>query len=762
MTRQTSYSQRWYRPAIHGLASVLLGLALVSPVAASSLLPDSFFHLSFKPGEGNATVEADELSYDAQKDQISAVGSVVFGYNGYVIKADRLDYNQKSGQLLATGNVDIVDEGKNHYTLDRLEFAGGMKEAFLQTLTLTTAKGVKITAKDIHYVDQLQTILTDAAYSPCGLCVDSKGRRIGWQVKAAKITYDRENASISFEQPSLAILGIPVAWLPWFWIPDPSQPRAMGLRSPSTSSDERYGYAVTTPFFVPFGKDIDVLLSPTLMSRQGLLASGQMNWRISNVGSISFRAAGIYQLDQGAYSGSVGDRAWRGALQSFGHFTPLPNWNVGWSYSAFTDRAFLGDYALSEDESSTNEAYASYRTDQTWLDARVQKFTKLGNYDDVNDMYQGINLPKVKFTHVQDLQSGWGRLNFSGELLSVERELNQTRTRYVNGVKHTYVFGYAGYKQHLELEGAWENQWILPGGVTATPYVGLRMDEATYDGTSTLPSSPGNSSLFALTPIAAIDMRYPLVATNGADTHVVEPIAQLVYRGSDTTFTGITNEDSQSFVFDESNVFSYNRFSGIDRQETGLRANVGAHYTGNFADGSWVDAIVGESFHLLGTNSLGVVDSTGVGSDDAVEDAASYLVGGIRAGFSDGLNGAAKVQFDPSTVSVTRGGFGVGWNYSLISGDLSYIYLAAQPEMGVGVDQHEVDGNIGVPMFDYWRATAGLTYNIQNLQWTEARAGLTYDDGYLRVSGNLTASPNDFGWGIHLGLKGPDGQFASF
>ncbi|MDT9071217.1 LPS assembly protein LptD, partial [Escherichia coli] len=59
--------------------------------------------------------------------------------------------------------------------------------------------------------------------------------------------------------------------------------------------------------------------------------------------------------------------------------------------------------------------------------------------------------------------------------------------------------------------------------------------------------------------------------------HLVEPIAQIVYRGSDVTRVGITNDDSQSFVFDTSNLFDYNRFSGIDRQETGLRANMGGH-----------------------------------------------------------------------------------------------------------------------------------------------------------------------------------------
>ena len=87
-------------------------------------------------------------------------------------------------------------------------------------MTLTTPGGARITAHDVEYAQALATILNDASYSPCGLCVDAKGRRIGWKVKAARIIYERDKASVTLEQPSLELLGVPVAWLPWFWMPD--------------------------------------------------------------------------------------------------------------------------------------------------------------------------------------------------------------------------------------------------------------------------------------------------------------------------------------------------------------------------------------------------------------------------------------------------------------------------------------------------------------------------------------------------------------
>src|SRR5690606_18851599 len=146
-----------------------------------------------------------------------------------------------------------------------------------------------------------------------------------------------------------------------------------------------------------------------------------------------------------------------------------------------------------------------------------------------------------------------------------------------------YEFAYEEHKVHAAVEASWQNQYVLPGGLLATPYLGLRGDAAWYDGSSVL--KPGEVSLLEATPIAAIDVRWPLIAVDGYDSHLFEPIAQLVYRGSDTTLVGITNDDAQSFVFDDTNLFSYNRFSGSDRQEMGLRVNIGGRYLANFGDG---------------------------------------------------------------------------------------------------------------------------------------------------------------------------------
>ena len=752
------------------LAGAVVGFfmsILTTGAAQAQLLPAGFFDAPVQTSQGPAAVEADRMSYNSEKGLIVAEGAAVISYQGYVIRADRLEYDQTTGDLNAIGHVVMHDRLNNAYEMDSVKVTGGMKEAFIDSLTLTTAAGAKITARDAHYTDALVTTLTEASYSPCGLCVDSKGRKIGWKVKSARMTYDRAHAAVYLDQPSLEVLGVPVAWLPWFWIPDPTQPRAGGLRMPSVSTDGQRGFGLTVPYFIPSGENVDIILSPSLFSSQGFLMRGDVDWRIPELGGeIDVQASGIRQFNPGAYSGEVGDREWRGAIQTTGRFTPTKEWTVGWSYSAFTDSGYLRDYGLADTTSKTDEVYATYLTDDSYVDARAQHFSVLTEKTVASDPNlapdkQAAALPVIEFSHVQDLAPGAGRVNLSGKLVSVYRGDDQSTT--IGAVP--YVYGYEGSKQHLELEGAWENQWILPGGITASPYLGARLDAAHFDRTTNpvlgapYPDAPADASLLSATPIAAMDFRWPLLAKNGGDTHLLEPIAQIVYRGSSTTDVGITNEDAQSFVFDTSNLFSYNRFSGIDRQETGLRANLGAHYLGSFADGSWLELVAGQSFHLLGTNGLGIGDAAQTGTSTGLGSTASYIVASANGQLANGLGGQTAIQVDPATPRVTRAGAAVTYSLSRFWAGVSYSYIAANADLGTSVS-HEIATNVSVPVADYWSLQAGYTHNIATNSWAQVTGGVGYDDGYFTISGTGYVKPTTYGFGFHLGLKGPDGSLA--
>ena len=755
-------SLRLLRAGLLGLSATLItsGLAL-----SQSLLPAGFFDKMPAKG-GQANIEANILGYDAALDLITAEGEVLMYYEGYELRSDTLEYNQKTGEVIARGDVRMRDTEGTLYYADSVHVTGGMKEAFLESLTLTTTDGSLVRATDVHYASELVTILTEAHYSPCGLCIDEKGRRIGWKVNASKITYDRENAIVYLDNPSLEILGYPVAWLPWMAVPDPSQPRAQGFRTPSVDYSEEHGGELRLPYFMPIGPDIDLLLTPVLMTRQGGLMAADWTHRLP-LGQYTVSASGLYQLDPSAYEGEVGEREWRGAIQTTGEFKPVEDWTTGWSYTTFTDAGYIDDYSTGVGDDVTNEVYATYLVTDSYLDMRVQQFQKLGEdvtWADQEEQTRAI--PSVTAAHYLDLGE-MGRVEFNARALGIQRGRDSTGT--YGGVP--YEFAYSENKMHLMVQAAWENQYILPMGVLVTPYLGLRGDAAYVepgtpsDGSATLLSTP--VSLLSATPIAAVDFRWPLMAVNGHDAHLFEPIAQLVYRGSDTTLPGITNDDSQGFVFDDTNLFSYNRFSGVDRQETGLRANVGGRYLANFADGTWLQLIGGQSFHLAGLNAMGVADPTQTGNSTGLGDTASYVVLGAQGSPVSGLTLGAKTQIDPDGFAIRRATAAAALDLAGFTFGSSYTYLSAIPALGIGDDQHEVTGTVKGPLpIDYWFFDAGLSWDLAQNEFLAATGGITYDDGYFviggygEVTGPTHDSPSSTTFGFRFALRSPAGEYA--
>src|SRR5690606_34747362 len=131
---------------------------------------------------------------------------------------------------------------------------------------------------------------------------------------------------------------------------------------------------------------------------------------------------------------------------------PVEDWEAGWSYTAFTDAAYLPDYRLTMAKSSTNEVYATNLTHDTYIDARLQEFNQLGDNIDQVRGQQGAALPTIRFNHYEDLADDMGQIEISGKLLGVRRQSDDARTYG--------TFGYAGGKQHASVQAGWQKQWI--------------------------------------------------------------------------------------------------------------------------------------------------------------------------------------------------------------------------------------------------------------------------------------------------------------
>ena len=105
-------------------------------------------------------------------------------------------------------------------------------------------------------------------------------------------------------------------------------------------------------------------------------------------------------------------------------------------------------------------------------------------------------------------------------------------------------------------------------------------------------------------PAVGLEYRYPFIGVQPWGTQTIEPIAQLIVRPNEPAIGKLPNEDAQSLIFDDSNLFSVNKFSGWDRIEGGARLNAGMQYTAQFNRAGFVNAMFGQSYQLFGQNSF--------------------------------------------------------------------------------------------------------------------------------------------------------------
>jgi LPS-assembly protein len=255
------------------------------------------------------------------------------------------------------------------------------------------------------------------------------------------------------------------------------------------------------------------------------------------------------------------------------------------------------------------------------------------------------------------------------------------------------VRGIAGTTTRASVNLSWRRRFIDPVGQAWTPFSYVRADgfwvKPDFEGYQNselrnfLPESDETAA--RLIPAVGIDYRFPLIGASGSVTHVLEPMAQLIARPNETYIGRLPNEDAQSLIFDDTSLFMWDKFSGYDRVEGGVRGNVALQYTATAANGVSGNVLFGQSIHLAGVNSFKRGDLANVGLNSGLESARSDYVGRAQLSFSPNLTAFARGRFDEGTFETKRLEAGVTANFSTwvpLSASLVYANYSAQPELG--------------------------------------------------------------------------------
>jgi LPS-assembly protein len=715
-------------------------------------------------------LEADELVYNQDADTISAAGGVRIEYGGNHLVAKKVTYNQKSGRLLAEGNVEIIQPDGNRIYADKIDITDDFKDGFVNALRIETIDNTRFAAESAERVAGEVTTFNQGVYTACEPCKDNPEKPPLWQIKSRRIVWDSRKHTIRFDRPTLEFFGVPLAFLPQLEIADPTIKRKTGFLMPSIVSKSELGIGVVVPFYLALSPTYDATLYGTYYSRQGFLAEAEWRQRFDN-GSYMVKLAGIRQGEPTAFGTGTVDRLVekRWMAGSKGQFQINPRWTFGWNVLAQSDKNFAYTYQIGgfKDYLVKNDVYLTGLSGRNFFDLHAYKFSvqdSAANAAASLDSKQPWVLPSFDYSWTAPNPAAGGELNVN---LNSQLIARSDRDPFAADVNLTGIEGTSG-RFTGELE--WKRTFVTPGGLAVTPILALRGDGhfVNLDGQSALLDTGlvTQAAAFRALATAGLELRWPIVFSTTSATHVLEPMAQIFVRNNERLAGSLPNEDAQSFVFDASNLFERDKFSGFDRMEGGVRANVGLRYSGTFANGWSAHALFGQSYHLGGVNSFALPDLVNAGASSGLETNVSDYVGMFGVNYQGWLSLAARGRFDQKSFEMRRGEVETALTGARGSVTARYAFIQAQPLYGVSGDRHEVAGSATAKINANWSAFGSATYDLVSNTLVANSVGLSYGDECftLTLTGSQTRATipgskavNTFGFFVSLRTIGDFG-----
>jgi LPS-assembly protein len=407
----------------------------------------------------------------------------------------------------------------------------------------------------------------------------------------------------------------------------------------------------------------------------------------------------------------------QGHVFAKGDFVYNDVWRYGFNINEASSSDYLRDFHIPNNPGSnvlSSQIFAEGFGQGAYARVDVRGYQGLNSA--VDDAKLPFVLPRYEYSYFSQPDDWGGRLSVDAGAFNVVRREGAN-------------------VQRANLDINWERPAI--GAFGEVYKTTLRVDSEAFNGFS-LTQQPdflrvGQASSARSQPTGALEVRWPLIRNSGgSNSQLIEPIAQIVVAPNtgSSGYTRVPNEDSLTVEFTDQNLFSLNRFPGIDRQEGGVRANVGLHTAFNFAGGS-IDSLVGQSYREHTDDTFGSLYGPATGLDNHMSDIilrSTYTPGPLfditaRARV-DPHNGG--VHFAEAVSGVGPGIFRLGVGYIYTSYN-PYYGLDTPPEVNPFSPRNEVNLNVS-SRFGKFKFTGNARRDLQTSTMVTVGADAAYED----------------------------------
>ena len=490
-------------------------------------------------GSEAVTFIADEINYSQEEEILTAKGNVKVKYGDYQLSTSKLIYNKKKNLLIASSPIQLNNKNVLKIIASSAEINDNFRELIASKASALIENTFYIKSEKMKRSKNRTSTFYNSIGTTCEVCPSSPIPM--WQIKSEKILHDPKTQQLHFKNAWMELLGLPIFYTPYLRIPEPGVKRATGLLTPKILTSDLLGVGIKQPFYINLSQSSDITLSLLKTSKTRFLLETDYRKILND---------GYLQIAGAAKPGSK-NNILDGYFHVVGSASIYDNSNLTFDTTAVSDSGFLGKYGYSDTDRLTSTIAVTNQKHKSFYKMSATYFTSLR--DNIETEYiVAPNLFKRSYNYSNYLDM------FYAQEFSL---IGLTKKNLDNNFR---------FNANINTEKDWVAQsglrFLATSKLSANFY---RIQDNDYQ----------KQFFNYFDPTLGLELTYPLYRQSIGGLKTIKPTLQLLYNPGFNENNNIPNTDSQQIKLDQSSLFSLNRFSGLDRQETGLRLNSGVEYS---------------------------------------------------------------------------------------------------------------------------------------------------------------------------------------
>lgn len=611
------------------------------------------------------------------------------------ITSETIEYNVKTEEIKTKGNTEMTNASGQRVKLNSITMSKDKGSIATNDIELWLGQHVYLRAEEMKR-EGPETIALNAEFTACDGC-DDYGN--AWEIFSKKIIHDSDEKMLYFHNASFWVYNdsIPVLWLPYYEMPDPSVKYKTGFLNPSFNSTNDMGIQFNIPFYINFSNRHDLITTFSYLTKENPLF--QIDHRL-NLTHSEFRTKGSFTHNK------AGENRW--------HIYNDDKIELGENARAFiyiartSDKTYLQKYDFYDyqpylDSGAKIELFG--QTSYVVADAHI--FQELRQADGNQHSVSGNILPEIRGTYQTNPFFKETYLSLSGDVLGVAGDNSDSQR----------VIG----------EARLASPWTLWGGNRVTASLAARYDVYNFDKTAVFKEDGQIDDSFSgvktrFLPSGYVEWGLPLYSVKNDWNYIIEPRARLtIMRHSDKDSVFAVDNDSAGRYLSDTTLFSNNRFAGLDVWENGSFIDYGARWVA-FNSNHNLEVFLGQTYDL--------------NTESTDKD---FYENGFRNGFSDYVGRVAysmkyfqissRFRFDREDMALNHSENSVYVGKSGYYLTIGHIWDTHPIDVYSTNDKdtHEISAGAGVPLTKRLRIAGSVIYNAYEHLVQRHSGGLFYE-----------------------------------